>query len=198
MRRVFIMFTIIVMGWIFFLPFNTIASNMQYGNEQYGFTIAFPEGWNLFQKNGAKFIVGAKNEFRDKIIVTVDQLSLKHRGRHKDISRIPGYLEYTKNIITKGLGGYITDSGITNLSNNPAIWIKFAFVNKSRNAKNYIIAYQIQTLRNDLVYTVMARASDRAREEAFMAFAKLWPALKKSIFSFSLKPAGISDTTEQH
>ena len=169
---------------------------MRYRNEQYGFAIALPEGWTFFEKNGAKFMAGAKNEFGDKITVTVDRLSPKHKGLYKEINKIPGYFEYTKNIITKGLGGYMIDSGITDLSGNKAIWIKFAFANKSGGEKNYIIVYQIQTLKNDLIYTIIAKPAGRIRAKAFMRFAKLWPVLKKSVFSFFLEPVTGANTSE--
>ena len=158
----------------------------RYQSAIHGFSISFPEDWRFFERNGAKPVVGATNRLGAGIFVTIDPLSEKHRGRYKDISEIPGYLEFNKSIITKGLRGYIIDNGTIDISNTRGTWIKFALIRKTSTPHKYIIIYQIQTLKNDLIYTTTARVAGSDRNGALKRFAKLWPTLKKSLLSFRL------------
>ena len=186
MRKISVVLATGLISFLFMKISYSEASNNIYTSAQYGFTVSFPEGWAPFEKCGDKPVVGARNKTGDRITVTVDPLSAEYKRRYKDITKIPGYSEYTRNIITRGLRGYILDEGVAKLANNTAIWNKFALVRKSDDEKTYTIVYQIQTLKNDLIYTIIARLAGKGRTAAVKRFYKLWPTLEKSIFSVRL------------
>jgi len=186
LRKISVVLAIALISHLLIQISYSEASDNTYRNAQYGFNISFPEGWALFEKDGDKPVVGAKNKSGDKITVTIDPLSAEYKGRYKDITKIPGYSEYNRNVITRVLRGYILDGGVSRLNNNTAIWIKFALVRKSVDKKTYAVVYQIQTLKNDLIYTITAKLAGKARTAAVKRFYKLWPVLEKAIFSFRL------------
>ncbi len=182
--KILLVLAIALIGHLFIRISCTEASDNTYRSPRYGFKISFPEGWTLFEKDGVKPLVGAGNKSGDRITVTVDPLSAEYKGRYKDITEIPGYTEYNRNVITRVLRGYILDSGESRLDNNTALWIKFALVRKSGDKKTYAVVYQIQTLKENHIYTITAKLSGKGRTGAIKRFYKLWPALEKTIFSF--------------
>jgi hypothetical protein len=186
LRKISVVLAIALIGHLFIQISYPKASDNTYRNAQYGFSISFPGGWALFEKDGVKPVVGARNKSGDRITVTIDPLSAEYKGRYKDITKIPGYSEYNRNVITRVLTGYILDGGVSRLNNNTATWIKFALVRKSGDKKTYAVVYQIQTLKEDHIYTITAKLSGKDRTAAIKRFYKLWPVLEKAIFSFRL------------
>lgn len=186
LRKISVVLAIALIGHLFIQISYPQASDNTYRSAQYGFSISFPEGWTLFEKDGVKPVVGARNKSGDRITVTIDPLSAEHKGRYKDITKIPGYSEYNRNVITKVLRGYILDDGMSRLNNYTAIWIKFVLVRKAGDKNTYVVVYQIQTLKEDHIYTIIAKLSGKGRTAAIKRFYKLWPVLEKAIFSFRL------------
>jgi hypothetical protein len=184
--KILLILAIALIGHLFIQISYPEASDNTYRSAQYGFNISFPEGWTLFEKDGVKPLAGARNKSGDRITVTTDPLSAEYKGRYKDITKIPGYTEYNRNVITRVLRGYILDDGVSRLNNNTALWIKFALVRKSGDKKIYAVVYQIQTLKENHIYTITAKLSGKGRTGAIKRFYKLWPALEKAIFSFRL------------
>jgi len=186
LRKTSVALAIALISHLFIQILHPEASDNAYRNAQYGFSISFPEGWALFEEDGLKAVVGAKNKSGDRITVTIDPLSAGYKGKYKDITKIPGYSEYNRNVISRVLHGYILDGGVSRLNNNTALWIKFVLVRKSGDKKTYAVVYQIQALKEDRIYTIAAKLSGKGRTAAIKRFYKLWPALEKAIFSFRL------------
>ncbi len=184
--KILLILAIALIGHLFIRISYPEASGNTYRSPRYGFNISFPEGWTLFEKDGVKPLVGAGNKSGDRITVTIDPLSAEYKGRYKDITKIPGYTEYNRNVITRVLRGYILDGGVSRLNNHTALWLKFALVRKSGDKKNYAVVYQIQTLKENHIYTITAKLSGKGRTGAIKRFYKLWPVLEKAIFSFRL------------
>ena len=173
---------------VFLIDWGALAWAQFYKDRENGFSMTFPEGWTLFEKKGTKPVVGAKSSKGDRIIVTIDPLAPKYRGKYKNIIEIPGYAAYTKDVIVKGLRGYLLDSGTMDLSNRKALWNRFALIHTKGSGKRYLIIYQVQTLKKNRIYSITVTVRGRNRAEALKRYTSLRHILKKSIASFHLDP----------
>jgi len=180
----------IVVVWCFLVLLSPDPQvlGQTYWDRENGFSMTFPEGWTLFEKKGTKPVVGAKSSKGDRIIVTIDPLAPKYRGKYKNIIEIPGYAAYTKDVIVKGLRGYLLDSGTMDLSNRKALWNRFALIHTKGSGKRYLIIYQVQALKKDRVYSITVTVGGGNRAEALKRYTSLRHILKKSIASFHLDP----------
>jgi hypothetical protein len=152
-----------------------------------GFSMAFPEGWTLFEKNGERRAIGARSVEGDSIVVTIDPLTAKYSGQYKQITEIPGYAEYLETLIVQGLKAHLLASGTRELSGRKALWNRFARVPGGGTAKVSSIFYQAQVLEQDHIYAITIKVSARGRAEALKKFSRLRGALEKCLMSFRLQ-----------
>lgn len=166
-----------------------VASELQsYWNSQFGYGIAYPSDWKIVSPGSSSENVSfsLSNEGkRSNIHVVSQRFSPQNRGLYRSISDIPNAKVELSDIIRDEFHGISIQSGTTQLSNEPALWFTYSFVQRSLGHEVWFAAYQMSCLKNDVIFTITAKVWGLSQDEAIRNYNGLWPTIERTLSTFT-------------
>ena len=160
----------------------------EYWSSEYHYGIAYPSNWKVEPANkfdGSEVFSVLNSAMDVNINVLAKRLSPQNKGRYRTIADMPDAKEYFATLIRDEIGGVSIQSGITQISNEPALWFTYSMVRKSLNREVWFSVYQIQVLRKDISYSISAKVSGLSREQAVAKYKKYLPTINRTIASLT-------------
>lgn len=165
------------------------AELITHWNSKFHYGIAYPSNWKVetvgpfFEQDAFSVMNDAKDV---DISVMAKHFSPENSNRYRSITDLPNAKEELLELIRSNVGGTSVQSGVTQLSNEPALWFTYQFVHKSLDREAWFAAYQLSCLKNDVIFTITAKVSGGSQEQAASNYRRYSPAISRTIATFTL------------
>ena len=186
MRFVFIVIVVLFC----FDTANASSKMISYRNNNFNYGIAYPSNWETSNQSSVmqNNVFSVTNKDAVNVNVAAKLLGNDNRGRYNNITDVPNIRQNMKKLAETQIGCKVLGSGYTTLSNRKAIWQKSVYHHNSLNQEVAIVVYQVQALKDDVLYTLTAKVVSVNECSANRKFNKYWNQIKNIIFTFSIDP----------
>lgn len=171
---------------------TTFAANklISYRNDNFNYGIAYPANWETSNQSSVmqNNVFSIINKDAVNVNVAAKLLGNDNRGKYNNITDVPNIRHEMKKLAESQIGCKVLGSGYTTLSNRKAIWQKTVYHHKSLNQEVVIVVYQVQALKNDVIYTLTAKVASINEVSANRKFNKYWNEMKNIMITFSIDP----------
>lgn len=176
--------TIIILSSIFLtFPLISKAEGNLYRNEQYYFSIVFPDNWKVEKGRNPNVVVKATSENGEgleSINILVKELPEVAQG--VDITELAEGkdLLYSERQTLIGFGQTFID-------NEKALWAESIVSYTAMDLTIYVVQYQVITVQGDNIFAITAGAGEITKDKAMKNYQLFEPLFKQTIGSFQFE-----------